>query len=386
MSAVLVALHDDSLVKRLLDWTGGDLRLDSFITAVGEHLTNNLQTYSDQIHGRTVYLRNALNDLVMKPFDDLPYQPANPETELGREMHNYSRLFTGAFYDILVGIYEKLRTIPADRIAIHRTRDIVGAMLICAIELGPVGELDFTDMARAFLAAENLLYEGEYADVLKGIFDKRGLLSRDDADDFIEELANLPDIRLPESLDTALSASLFLEQKIAPALKLSPAQEFIPMSAYRNAEGYAYLTYFSHRRTTLSGEQFKQFNGSHIDIFGGLTLAFDPNNRLRSLLLRPVTDEDVRQINILTTDLIQDGLIVAGTQISAAAFNRPLHLQPGNPKGLWLLYPPLLDEPVKPVSTEPKLIKFPVIFDRMHQPMPDLHTYLTAWQSKMRRM
>jgi len=384
MSAVLVALHDDSLVKRLLIWSKGDLRLDNFITAVAEQIVDRLKNQAGHIHGRTVYLRNALNDLVYKPFDELPYLPDNPQVELGREMHNYSRLLTGAFYDILVGIYEKLRARPVDRLAIHRTRDIVGYMLICAVELGPVGELDFSDMAKAFLAADHMMYDGKHVDILKNAFQKRGILSIVDADTFLSGLGQLPDLRLPDSIDSALAAALFLEEKITPALKLSPELELVPMSAYRNAQGYAYLTYFSHRRISLDGAQYREFNGSHVDVFGGLTLAFDKTGKLSSVFLRTVTDEDVRQIGISTAELIQEGRIVAGAQISGVALNKPLHLLPGHPKGLWLAKPPLLEEPTTPSAVASKLVKFPVIFDRLRQPVPDFMSYLAAWRRKLK--
>jgi hypothetical protein len=385
MTAVLVALHDDSLVKRLLTWSKGDLRLDNFVTAVAEQIVDRLRTQAGKIHGRTIYLRNALNDLVYKSFDELPYLPDNPQVELGREMHNYSRLFTGAFYDILVGIYEKLRSRPADRLAIHRTRDIVGYMLVCAVELGPVGELDFTDMAKAFLAADHIMYQGKYADILKSVFDKRGILSAADADTFLTSLSQVPDLTLPDTIDSALSAAMFLEEKVAPALKLSPDIELVPMSAYRNAQGYAYLTYFSHRRISLDGAQYQEFNGSHVDVFGGLTLAFDKSGKLHSVFLRPVTDEDVRQIGISTAELIQEGRIVAGTQISGVALNKPLHLLPGNPKGLWLARPPFLDKPAMSSAAESKLVKFPVIFDRLRQPIPDFMSYLRAWRKEIEK-
>jgi hypothetical protein len=385
MTAVLVALHDDSLVKRLLDWTKGDLRLDNFISTVAEQLTERLRTRDGQIHGRTIYLRNVFNDLVMKPFDELPYQPGNPETELGHEMHNYSRLFSGAFYDILVGIYEKIRSVPADRLAIHRARDILGEMLVCAVELGPVGEMDFSDMAKAFLAADHLLFDSAYMNILKDVFYSRGLLSYVETEAFIRAIRELPDIGLPAAIDSSLAAGSFLREKLAPALNLPPELELSPMSAYRNAEGMAYLTYFSHRRISLNGNQFLEFDGSNIDLFGGLSLAFDKGGRLRSVFLRSVTDEDVRQIGILTAELIQDGRIVPASELVNLPMARPLHLLPGNPKGLWLPNPPLLDEPVTPSTAKPKLIKYPVIFDRLHQPVTDFLSYLLAWRAQMNK-
>jgi hypothetical protein len=373
MSAMLVALHDDSLISRVLDWTGGDLRLDNFITTVGEQLTARLRTMAE-VNTRTVYLRNAFNKLQQLTFDTLPYSAVNPEIELSREGHNYSRLFSGAFYDIMVGIYERLTRRDHPRIAVHRARDIVGYMLVCAVELGPVGEFDFADMAKAFLSADLVLHGGEYGDILTQVFAERQILPRAEADAWLTSARALPDVRLPDAINSALASATFLEEKIAPALKLPTDVELIPMSAYRNAGGYAYLTYFSHRPVTLEGQQFAQFNGSHLDIFGGLTLMFDRDNRLRSVFHRPVMDEDVRQIRILTAELIQRGLIVSSVKNAPL----PLHFHQDHPKGMALPNPPLADAP--PASDQSKLVKFPVIFDMFPRHLSDFWTYLKAWK------
>lgn len=373
MSAMLVALHDDSLISRVLDWTGGDLRLDNFITTVGEQLTERLRTMAE-VNTRTVYLRNAFNKLQQLSFDALPYTSFNPETELSREGHNYSRLFSGAFYDIMVGIYERLTQSDHPRIAVHRARDIVGYLLVCAVELGPVGEFDFADMAKAFLSADQVINGGAYCDVLAQVFEGRHILPRAEADRWLDAVRALPDVRLPEAINSAMASATFLEEKIIPALKLPTDAELIPMSAYRNAAGYAYLTYFAHHRMTLEGQQFAQFNGSNLDVFGGLTLMFDSDNRLCSIFHRPVTDEDVRQIRILTAELIQRGLI-ASTLNDARV---PLHFHEGNPKGMWLPNAPLADVPSVPGQS--KLIKFPVIFDILPRPISDFWAYLKAWK------
>ncbi|MBZ0285911.1 MAG: hypothetical protein K8L97_34615 [Anaerolineae bacterium] len=378
MTAVLVALHDDSLVRRLLEWTKGNLRLVNFISVVADQITERLRQRGQEMPGRTVYLRNALNDLKSLPFDQLPNIPSNPEVELGREIHNYSRLFTGAFYDILVGIYESLRKSMEDRMAIHSTRDIVGHILIGAVELGPVGEMDFVDMARAFLAADSVLYDGKHTSILQQVFDERGLFSKADSEAFLALLKGLPDVRAPEIIDSAVDAALFLEQKIAPVLSI-PA-DLTPMNAYRNAAGSTFITYFNHRRTTLSGSLYHEFAGSHLDAFGGLTLAFDATGRLRSVCLRPVTDEDIRQIHILTADLIAAGAIVAsgGGQLTSA---QSLYNQPDNPVGLWLANPPLLDAPL--ASGRAKLVKYPVIFDHLPGHITNGLQYLAAWRRKL---
>lgn len=379
MTAILVAMHDDSLIKRLVGWTGGNLRLDNFIATLAEEITNLLRSNGEPLHGRTVYLRNAFNTFRYVPFDNLPYYADKPETELARESHNYSRLFTGAFYDILLGLYEWLKVTNEPRLAIHRTRDIAGQLLMCAVELGPVGELDFKDMAKAFLAADNLLYDGHHINILIAVFDQRSLLTAAEAAAWLAELRGLPDVRLPEVMNSSMAAAMFLEDRVIPALPALKAIELTPMGAYRNASGNVFLTYFAHRRMTLQGTQYRQFDGAHIDAFGGLTLAFDAKGRLRSVFLRPVTDEDLRQINILTAELIADGQIVSGGQVISSAAH--LHMHPEQPTGLWVASPPLLDTPGQP--GEAKLVKFPVLFDDLPGHDSDFWSYLTAWRRKL---
>lgn len=357
MTAVLVALHDDSLIKRLLDWTKGNLRIDNFISAVAEQVTNRLQARGETIQGRTVYLRNALNKFTDIPFDQLPSSPANPDLELSREKHNYSRLFTGAFYEILAAIYEQMRQSPTDQIAIHGTRDIVGNLLTTAIELGPVCELTFADMAQAFLAADNLLYDGKHKDILIQVFDQRKILSSDKARSYLDTLKNLPDLHAPAEVDSADIARAFLREKIIPKLKLPSDVAFEPLAAYRNAAGFVYMTYASTRRIILQGDQFQTYNGSHLDVFGGLTLAFDSSNKLRSVCYRPVDDEDVRQIEILTAGLIAQGQVtpLAAANMMSAAFD------------------------VDGVLNNDLLLKNPTLIDKLPAYVSDFISYLLAW-------
>jgi hypothetical protein len=311
MTAMLVALHDDSLIRRLLDWTDGDLQMDNFIAQLAEQLTDVLKQQDITfLRGHTVYLRNAINDLRDLFFDDLPYRPQVPEFELGRQNHNYSRLFTGAFYDILVGIYDYLRYDSPNHIAIYRARDVAARLLVNAVELGPVGELTFADMAQAFLAAESILYNGRFQDILISVFAQRRILSRDNARQFLKARENLPSITLPPSINSAMASALFLEEQVQPALNLPTTENLIPLAAYRNAAGWAFLTYFSTQRIRLEGEEYGGFNGATVDLFGGLSLMFDPENRLCSVFHRPVTAEDARQTRVMTLDLINEGLIM----------------------------------------------------------------------------
>ena len=363
IAAVLVAMHDDSLVTRLLEWTGGNLRTDSFISAIAEQMTQSLQEHAQHVHGRTVYLRNAFNDFKAVPFDELPVRADQPDSQLSRQQHNYSRLFTGAFYDILVGIYEQLNAEMPDHIAVHRARHIAGSLLICAIELGPVGEFDFSDMAKALLIADAVLYEGEHHGIITDVFDHRGILSAHNAVSYIVTQEALPEIRLPDTLSSALNSALFLEGTVAPALKLPIEVELIPLGAHRNAAGNAFLTYFHSRKMTLEGGQFKQFDGTSIDVLGGLTLMFDSVNLLRSAFFRPVSDEDLRQIRILIADMVAQGLITDTLHAGSVLYSR-------QPQALWL------PGTAARRSEGRHLVKYPVLFDPIPTPITDLRDYL----------
>lgn len=362
MTAILVALHDDSLIKRLLEWTKGDLRIDNFITAVAEQVTNRLQARGETISGRTVYLRNALNKFTDVPFDQLPFTSNEPDLELSREKHNYSRLFTGAFYDILAAVYEKLRKTPADRMAIHACRDIVGNLLTTAVELGPVCELTFADIAKAFLAADDLLHDGKYTEMLIEVFDRRKILAAADARNFCETLVDLPKMEAPTEIESLDAASAYLNNHVLPVLQLPANVTLTPMAAYRNTSNHVFMTFATTRRVNLQGEQYLTYNGSHIDIFGGLTLAFDASGRLRSLCLRLVSDEDVRQIEILTADLIKRG------QVTPLTAESVLQVAPT---------PAAFD--VSRNFDIDLLLKNPIMIDKLPAYVSDLLGYLIAW-------
>lgn len=369
MAAILVALNDDSLIHRVLQWTGQNLRTTNFISEVAEHLVNELQGTADHTRQHTIYLRNAFNTLKAIPFDDLPFMPDDPLTQLSRQEHNYSRLFTGAFYDILSGVFDHMKAMgkPAF-IAVHRARDVMGHLLVTAVELGPVGEMDFSDMARAFLTADAVLYDGMYREILRDVFSNRLILGTEEADAHLRYMSTLPDVRLPASLNNALAAALFLQETVLPALDLDIQHELIPLSTYRNAEGLVYLTFFASVTTRLRGDEYQAYNGVDIDLFGGLTLLFDAENRLRSVVYRPVTQEDIRQVKITVRDMI------AHNQIARNLYAPRATLEP---------YPEALlipsGEAGEPLEKGTKLIKYPAIFDALPDELHHLADYLQKW-------
>lgn len=318
MTAVLVALHDDSLLRRVLTWTNNDLRTENFIATIGEQLSNSLMNRAADSYDHTTYLRNAINTLNASPFDDLVYRPEDPISTLGRQPHNYSRLFTGAFYDALTAVYNRFHADKHPHIALTLARDVMGKLLVTAVECGPMGEMNFSDMAKAFIAADQLLHQGQYADLLTEVFEGRGIASAAELKAWRASLLALPDVSLPAMIDTPQASMAFLTQQVIPALNLPRDVEITPQASYRNAQGFAFVTYSIRTVLDLEGDgnPFFTYSLMKLQAHGGLTLAFSPDNKLVSAFYRPVTPEDTRQIQVMIADLLREGLIVSATPSS----------------------------------------------------------------------
>jgi hypothetical protein len=255
----------------------------------------------------------------------------------------------------------------------------VGHLLVYAVEVGPVGELDFKDMARAFLTADTILHDRHHVDIMKQVFDDRDILSAADADAHLTALDNLPDVRLPAHVDSALEAGIFLIETVVPALGIPADVDYTPMSAHRNQRNFAFLTYFTTRRVRLTGADYGRFDGAWIDAFGGVTLAFDPDGKLVSALYRPVNDEDVRQIQAITADLIKHGLVtehtVQGQERVLSDETVPTEVPTVQPRLLYLEDMFAVGMP----GDNAKLVRVPVILDAVTRHQESFLDYLRQW-------
>lgn len=370
ISSILVALYDDALIQHLMDLTGGNLKRTTFLTELAENLFNMAVTEGEHFIAHSIYLRNAFNDFRDLPFDQLPPYVRDSQAYLSRQIHNYSRVFSGACYDLIVQFYDLYRQNLSNYVSLFRARDDFGQLLITAIELGPLGEFDFSDMARAFLTADQILFEGQYEKTIREVFAKRNILSDEAAQHHLEGLKKLPYMPLPEAITSQISSLNYLQNTISKTLNNPELDQLFPLSTYRNGNGYLYMNFFSSQSIILDDPRFHDFVGTRLDVFGGLTLMFDKEDRLRSVCYRPVNDEDIRQIRILVGELIEMGSIV-----------RPDVLETGKslpvvPQAL------ILSENIPPESEnkEKKLVKYPANIDRITDWIEDVGSIIKRWR------
>jgi hypothetical protein len=184
--AIVSALHFDSVVDHLLEHTRGDLASPSLVSHIGEL-------------SRTRHYRNAFNSARMSTV-----RVKNDKIALARP-------FTGAGFDVLVGLYleglAERRAVPAklprrirprsrEAAAVHRVfvrhfkrkrrrfesalfdaRDYFGRLLARALERTPMRRRCHATVATNMIAADGELSSGQYGMMIRECFVRRDILA-----------------------------------------------------------------------------------------------------------------------------------------------------------------------------------------------------------------
>ncbi|MBS0264132.1 MAG: hypothetical protein JSS02_19505 [Planctomycetes bacterium] len=119
-------------------------------------------------------LRNAWNRFAYVDPQTLPNSA--PATQLCAEVHSFSRVFTGAFYEILSKMLGVLSTKPTDATLVAAARDM-GALLMDATAAAPVKPNFFAQVAARMIDADTARFKGKYRTALSSTFVKRKILS-----------------------------------------------------------------------------------------------------------------------------------------------------------------------------------------------------------------
>lgn len=168
--AMLMSLGNDKAVDKIVEQTGG-----GDLSAKRNALSDMGEDFGNQI-GREGGIRTSFNTFTYKDPSTLPERGS--ETELGHEVHDFSRLWSGAFYDVLDGIAD------ANRAAGMSPRDALKAageegwkLLIGQMENSGAGsETTFKHMAANLLAGDAQFNGGARQDLIKNVMVKRELL------------------------------------------------------------------------------------------------------------------------------------------------------------------------------------------------------------------
>lgn len=173
MSALLSALQVPSFRQALLSDTGGIINRSSRWSRLAEQLGAAIRVgHPDAVEPDC--LRNASNSFFYTDPQELP--PQAPASQLSSEPHAFSRVFTGAFLDILAGIFSAQG--EANDANLVKTSQEGAQILIGGVLAAPVVPDYFSQAAAAMVQfGEGAPFNGKYRDVLKGAFVRKGILS-----------------------------------------------------------------------------------------------------------------------------------------------------------------------------------------------------------------
>lgn len=306
MMSMLRALHEPTIISQLKQETQGSLDKSNVVSKLAEQL--GYDAYG------TPFLRDAVNDHKYADQHFLPYvEPELKGNGFGTEPHAYATLFTGAFYDLINGLYSAAASDPDVTFtdAISFARDEAGKLLMRAVEVAPVGNPSYPEMAQAFLQADALDNQGAFRPLLEGIFADRKILSDSDIDKFDAKSQELPDVKLTAKATKAEGAKAFLAENYK-ALDLPKGVNFEFGSSYTNKKGETFLLFNTKREGVLDSPDFGTNEGSKYEGVGGLVLGFDSKKKLFVKNYDEVTDREMSDIKSSVRGMAMAGNIIQG--------------------------------------------------------------------------
>ncbi len=295
MSALLVTLNDPVVRAAILSENGGDLAKSNAVSRLAEQLARGLYDsgYADAVVSAGA-LRDAVNQFKYRVPDTLPGRA--PASKLSSESHSFSRIFSGAFYDLLVAIYEQLRgenTSMLPDAALDQARTDAGHLLAQGLVLAPKGDAPFKTIASSIITAEEQSFDGKYFDVLKNTFTARRILKASEANALKKAkggghtqtsalgTANAR-VGVPLTVDPA---SLRIGEDLPSGFRVAmqaPRREFRLTDERPQRDERRVLHYTSERRMELKGTQLGIARGAIVDVSDSLAVQVDREGKVVS--------------------------------------------------------------------------------------------------------
>jgi hypothetical protein len=231
MSSMLSALQLPSMRESVLEQTGRHLNANSRLSQLARQLGWAIRVKFSPTAVDTDCLRNTANQFFYQDPANLPTNA--PASQLSSEPHSFSRVFSGAFLDVLASMFQvgpaggpaddsdKLETIARD----------AGKLLIEGVRVASVGAGFYAQVAAGMIQADHSLNGGRYRAALTSSFVQRGILSPASAVALAKELQAHSGVAFGVLRASAGSRTLRFEgdnegykktAKDAPALPLGP--------------------------------------------------------------------------------------------------------------------------------------------------------------------
>lgn len=183
---MLTSLQDERVLDKVVEQTGGDLKKPNVLSDTGEELGIAINNVTHRNTTGGDYVRTAINDFKWKDPSTLP--DVGGPNELGSEAHSYSRLWTGAVYDVLTGMVKEGMDAGQDaKTALRNAGTELLKMTANHFKTAPHGDFTYREMARSYVDAENKHNGGKHSDLILKVFTDRNILQPGDAENLKSE-------------------------------------------------------------------------------------------------------------------------------------------------------------------------------------------------------
>lgn len=175
--AVLTLMESDEVLEHALKETDGRLGQDNVISKLAEEMGNAIFNLTRGKGGYTHgFLRKANNTFKYKDPKTLPKHA--PNNKLAAECHSFGRVFLGAWYEIMVRIFNHLKKDKAEIDALKEARDVMSLYLFKAIPKTPRNNKYYMAVAKAMMAVDRQS-GSPYGKIMRKVFEGRNILPRE---------------------------------------------------------------------------------------------------------------------------------------------------------------------------------------------------------------
>ena len=174
-TALIHALLYDEVLALVISETGGDLRKNNIVSNLAEQFGMAVYKISGINSGRlSNALRSAINDFKYVNPSSLPYDA--PDNQLAQEPHSFGKVFLGILWDVLVMIYEDIKSTGINPVeALRQARDIITTYMLKTIQNAPLNANFYQSVAKTMLWADAVIGNKKYQEKMQEIFRKRNL-------------------------------------------------------------------------------------------------------------------------------------------------------------------------------------------------------------------
>ena len=310
-TAVLFTLQDDDMVKKIIEENGGDMKKPSLLSKVGEEFGIALAKMDkDPTNDDNDYLRTLLNDF--KYINPLFLPKDAPDNKLANEMHSFSRIFSGANYDILSAFYDaNVSKGMEPEAALKLAGKDFGSLLMKSIHNCPNQVCKFKDVALNMLKVDMQLNEGSHMKEMEKTFIDRKILSKRDISKMKEKSQNMPNVHisLPMVLNKVSSKISDIISKIGSKIGVENGTQFKTENITENMYGGQTIYLKTSEDMQLKGEEFGSFENCFVAVNGGISLSFDKNGKLVDYNYDKIDSNKKEDIRTGILNAVNDGKI-----------------------------------------------------------------------------